>query len=159
MWYLPSIYIPFLDTHSWIRMLLLLWDLAFWAVWAAWALMIYFLILLMCPTFSNFSCMFISPNYFLQYEFQLFQWKYIWETSSGLKYCSDLSLFEFDSPKKWMKELVLFAFLLFTANKTNSSVHFLVESTSCPKCFWFYLTFSDLKKFANKISEHFWKKN
>ena len=35
-----------------------------------------------------------------------------------------------DSPKKWTDEFVLFAFLLFTANKSNSSVHFLGESTA-----------------------------
>ena len=32
-----------------------------------------------------------------------------------------------DSPKKLTDEFVLFAFLLFTANKSNSSVHFLGE--------------------------------
>ena len=35
-----------------------------------------------------------------------------------------------DSPKKRTDEFVLFAFLLFTANKSNSSVHFLGESTA-----------------------------
>ena len=34
-----------------------------------------------------------------------------------------------DSPKKQMNEFVLFAFLLFTANKTNSFIRFLEEST------------------------------
>ena len=34
-----------------------------------------------------------------------------------------------DSPKKQTDEFVLFAFLLFTANKSNSSVRFLREST------------------------------
>ena len=33
-----------------------------------------------------------------------------------------------DSPKKGMDESVLFAFLLFTANKSNLSVRFLGES-------------------------------
>ena len=33
-------------------------------------------------------------------------------------------------PKKRTDEFVLFAFLLFTANKSNSSVHFLGESTA-----------------------------
>ena len=46
-----------------------------------------------------------------------------------------------DSPKKWMNQFVLFAFLLFTANKTNSFVLFLGEYTAHPNCFWFYLTF------------------
>ena len=32
------------------------------------------------------------------------------------------------SPKKWMDEFVLFAFLLFTANKSKSSICFLGES-------------------------------
>ena len=36
-----------------------------------------------------------------------------------------------DSPKKRTNEFVLFAFLLFTANKTNSFVRFLEESTAC----------------------------
>ena len=35
-----------------------------------------------------------------------------------------------DSPNKRTDEFVLFAFLLFTANKSNSSVRFLGESTS-----------------------------
>ena len=45
-----------------------------------------------------------------------------------------------DSPKKQTNGFVLFVFLLFTANKTNS-VHFLGESTMRQSCFWFYLTF------------------
>ena len=32
------------------------------------------------------------------------------------------------SPKKQMDGFVLFAYLLFTANKSNSSIHFLGES-------------------------------
>ena len=47
-----------------------------------------------------------------------------------------------DSPKKQMNEFVLFALLLFTANKSNSFVRFLGESTARQSCFWFYLTFS-----------------
>ena len=35
------------------------------------------------------------------------------------------------SPKKRTVEFVLFAFLLFTENKSNSSVGFLGESTAC----------------------------
>ena len=46
------------------------------------------------------------------------------------------------SPKKWTDEFVLFAFLLFTANKSNSSVRFLGESTARQSAFWFYLTFN-----------------
>ena len=46
------------------------------------------------------------------------------------------------SLKKQMDEFVLFAFLLFTANKSNSSVRFLGESTALQAAFWFYLTFS-----------------
>ena len=41
-----------------------------------------------------------------------------------------------------MDEFVLFAFLLFTANKSNWSVHFLGESTAGQSAFRFYLTFS-----------------
>ena len=53
--------------------------------------------------------------------------------------------------QKRTDEFVLFAFLLFTANKSNSSVRFLGESTARQSPFWFYLTFStlhqnDLKK-------------
>ena len=44
------------------------------------------------------------------------------------------------SPKKQTKDFVLFAFLLFTANKLNSSVRFLGESTA--SALRFYLTFS-----------------
>ena len=40
-----------------------------------------------------------------------------------------------DSPKKRMDEFVLFAFLLFTANKSNSSVRFLEESTARQSAF------------------------
>ena len=49
------------------------------------------------------------------------------------------------SPKKQMDEFVLFAFLLFTVNKSNSSVCFLGESTACQSAFRFYLTFSRSK--------------
>ena len=49
-----------------------------------------------------------------------------------------------DSPKKRANEFVLFAFLLFTANKTNPFVRFLGESTLRQSCFWFYLTFISL---------------
>ena len=48
------------------------------------------------------------------------------------------------SPKKRTDEFVLFAFLLFTANKSNLSVRFLEESTAPQSAFWFYLTFSIL---------------
>ena len=40
-----------------------------------------------------------------------------------------------DSPKKRTNEFVLFAFLLFTANKSNSSVRFLGESTARQSAF------------------------
>ena len=46
------------------------------------------------------------------------------------------------SPKKQTDEFVLFAFLLFTANKSDSSVRFLGESTARQSAFRFYLTFS-----------------
>ena len=39
------------------------------------------------------------------------------------------------SPKKQTDEFVLFAFLLFTANKSNSSVRFLGESTARQSAF------------------------
>ena len=60
-----------------------------------------------------------------------------------------------DSPKKRTDKFVLFAFLLFTANKSNSSVCFLGESTARQSAFWFYLTFTILlikilKIFASK---------
>ena len=41
------------------------------------------------------------------------------------------------SPKKGRDKFVLFAFLLFTANKSNSG-----ESIARQSVFWFYLTFS-----------------
>ena len=51
-----------------------------------------------------------------------------------------------ESPKKWASnqtnEFILFPFLLFMANKTNSFVQFLEESMAHPNCFLFYLTFS-----------------
>ena len=40
-----------------------------------------------------------------------------------------------DSPKKRKDECVLFAFLLFPANHTNSSVHFLGESRARQSAF------------------------
>ena len=40
-----------------------------------------------------------------------------------------------DSPKKRTDEFVLFAFLLFTANKSNASVRFLGESTARQSAF------------------------
>ena len=46
-----------------------------------------------------------------------------------------------DFPKKQKDEFVLFAFLLFTANKSNSSIRFLGESTARQSAFRFYLTF------------------
>ena len=46
------------------------------------------------------------------------------------------------SPKKQTNEFVLFALLLFMANKSNSSVRFLGESTARQSTFRFYLTFS-----------------
>ena len=45
-----------------------------------------------------------------------------------------------NSPKKQTNEFDLFAFLLFTANKTNSFVCFLGESTAHQSALWFYLT-------------------
>ena len=50
-----------------------------------------------------------------------------------------------DSPKKRTDEFVLFAFLLFTANKSNSSVRFLGESTARQSAFRFYLTFRGIQ--------------
>ena len=46
-----------------------------------------------------------------------------------------------DSPKKRTDKFVLFAFLLFTANKSNSSVRFLGESMARQSAFRNYLTF------------------
>ena len=45
-----------------------------------------------------------------------------------------------DSPKKQTDEFVLFAFLPFTANKSNSSIRFLGESTARQS----FLVLSDL---------------
>ena len=44
------------------------------------------------------------------------------------------------SPKKQTDKFVLFAFLLFAANKSNSTVRFLGESTARQSAFLFYLT-------------------
>ena len=57
-----------------------------------------------------------------------------------------------DSPKRQTNEFVLFAFLLFTANKTNSFVHFLGESMARQSCFGFCLTFTELE-FNNKLKD------
>ena len=55
------------------------------------------------------------------------------------------------SPNKRTDEFVLFAFLLFTANKSNSSIRFLGESTGRQSAFWFYLTFSLKQIFLQSI--------
>ena len=47
------------------------------------------------------------------------------------------------SPKKQTDDFVLFAFLLFRAIKSNSSVRFIEESTARQSAFQFYLTFND----------------
>jgi hypothetical protein len=52
-----------------------------------------------------------------------------------------------------MNELVLFAFLLFTANKTNLFVLFLGEYTAHPNCFWFYQTFTKSQKTGGLSTE------
>ena len=49
------------------------------------------------------------------------------------------------SPKKQMDEFVLFAFLLFLANKSNSSVRFLGESKARQSAFRFYSNFNSNK--------------
>ena len=46
-----------------------------------------------------------------------------------------------DSPEIRTNGFVLYAFLLFTANKTNLFVRFFGESTASQSCFWFYQTF------------------
>ena len=84
-----------------------------------------------------------------------------------------------DSPKKQTDEFVLFAFLLFTANKSNSSVRFLGESMARQSAFRNYLTFilytlyiiqlhtflwvinvftvdTEYKKWKHKKCQHFW---
>ena len=64
-----------------------------------------------------------------------------------------------DSPKKRMDKVVLFAFLLFTANKSNSSVHFLGESMAHKSAFQFHLTFklaiSEVSNFGNQLWNYF----
>jgi hypothetical protein len=57
-----------------------------------------------------------------------------------------------DSPKKRTDEFDLFAFLLFTTNNSNSSFHFLGESTAQQSAFRFYLTFSKTGKSCKSYS-------
>ena len=47
-----------------------------------------------------------------------------------------------DSPKKQMDKFDLFAVKSKKSNKTNSSVHFLGESTACQSALRFCLTFN-----------------
>jgi hypothetical protein len=54
-----------------------------------------------------------------------------------------------ESPKKRTDEFILFAFLLFTASKSNSFICFLGESTACQSAFRFYLSFSDRQKIVD----------
>ena len=49
----------------------------------------------------------------------------------------------YQSSEIGQNKFVLFASLLFTANKTNLFVHFLGESMARQNCFWFYLTFTE----------------
>ena len=49
------------------------------------------------------------------------------------------------SPKKQTDLFALFGFLLFTANKSNSSVRLFGESTARQSAFQFYLTFNGAK--------------
>ena len=51
-----------------------------------------------------------------------------------------------------MNEFVLYSFLLFTVNKTNSSVRLLGESKVRQFAFWFYLTFSHFCVLSKKNS-------
>ena len=60
-----------------------------------------------------------------------------------------------DSTKKYF--FCFFAFLLFKANKTNSFVCFLEESTVRPNCFWFYLTFNNFNKSVHSMGQYFTK--
>ena len=50
------------------------------------------------------------------------------------------------SPKKRMDKFVLFVFLLFMANKSNWSVHFLGEFMARQSAFRFHLTFTSNSK-------------
>jgi len=54
-------------------------------------------------------------------------------------------------PKKRTEDLVLFAFLLFTANKSNLPIHFMGESTARQSAFRFYLTFTKANLVFHKM--------
>ena len=56
-----------------------------------------------------------------------------------------------DSPKKQTDEFVLFALLLFTANKSNSSVHFLGESMARQSAFRIHLPFRTYFEFVTSL--------
>ena len=60
-----------------------------------------------------------------------------------------------DSPKKRTNEFVLFAFLLFTAKKSNLFVRFLGESTARQSWFRFYLTFTVCATLRKCLSRNF----
>ena len=60
-----------------------------------------------------------------------------------------------NSPKKRTNKFVLFAFLLFTANKTNSFFRFLEESTWRQSCFLFHLTFSTSISYKKMLKSFF----
>ena len=62
-----------------------------------------------------------------------------------------------DSPKKQTDEFVLFAFLLFTANKSNSFVCVLGESTARQSVFWFYLTFREGNPLFDGMEDTYFK--
>ena len=63
-----------------------------------------------------------------------------------------------DSPKKRTDEFVLIAFLLFTGNKSNSSVYFFGEATARQSGFWFYLTFGKFAVSSNGPKGRFKRK-
>ena len=57
------------------------------------------------------------------------------------------------SPQKRKDKFFVFAFLLFKANKSNSSIRLLGESTARQSAFWFFLTFRVTKivEFLNDL--------
>ena len=90
-----------------------------------------------CSYERNRGCKRRNCLIWFSYFNQLLFWKY--PSEGQIKPKADWRAI--DSPKKRTNKFVFFAFLLSTANKTNSFVRFLGESTTCHICFQFYLTF------------------
>ena len=81
----------------------------------------------------------IGPENWAQNQVESKKTGQVWPHQRSVNLESNLRSANFS--QKQTHEFVLFAFLLFMANKSNSSVRFLGEFMARQSAFWFYLTF------------------